>query len=272
MTNGKGGIRPALLLFGLLVGALFTLAFTVGLALFLGPRLASLIPDVPIVTSAPKGMFDESWFENGGSAEAKGLSDQEAKRSERVIRTALKEYPALLLFSSLNEVHCVSELKIDGDEFFSTNQGDKVYILNRGSAKDPDEILERRLHYELANVLLYQRSEDFYEGSWQESLPDVFSYEPDREFPGWKEDDFDLREEKWLSQGLLNFAGVWGLEYDFPEIAEGIMTGSLAFYSHVKKHPALNRKAKLVVAFYRRLGISLPLWEKEMEGKAGPKP
>lgn len=223
------------------------------------------------MTSAPKGMFDQSWFEKGGSAEAKGLSGQEAKRSERVIRTALKEYPALLLLSSLNEVHCVSELRIDGDEFFSTNQGDKVYILNRGSAKDPDEILERRLHYELANVLLYQRYEDFDEATWHQSLPDGFSYEPDREFTGWKGEDFDLREEKWLAQGLLNFAGVWGLEYDFPEIAEGILTGSLDFYSHVKKHPALNRKAKLVVAIYRRLGISLPLWENEMEGKAGPK-
>lgn len=271
--KAQEGVRPGLLLLFLLVGALLTLGFSVGLALFLGPKLSSLIPDVPIVTHAPKGMFAPSWFENGGSAEAKGLSDLEAKRAIRVIKSAMEEYPRLLLYSSLNEVHCVSDLTIVGEDFFSINQGDKIYLLNRGSASDSDEALVRRFHYEMAKVLLYQKSEDFDEARWHESLPPGFSYEPDREFPDFKrEEDYDLREERWLSQGLLNFAGVWGVEYDLAEIAEGVMTGSVDFYDHVKRRPALDRKARQVVHFYRQLGISLPLWEKEMEGKVGPKP
>ncbi len=272
LQQGHERSRAGFLLFVLFLGAVLTMAGGVLLVVFVGPKLSDLAPEVPITTQAPKGMFPPHWFDDGGTATAKPLSEVEAERAERVIRRALKKYPPFLLFTNLDEVHCVSELKIDGSDYFSTNTGEAIYICSRGPNKDPDAFLARLLHYEVGAVLLYQASASFDQDAWNAALPPGFSYKTDREVPEAQEGNLDNRDPKWLSQGFINYSGVWDQEYDFAEIAEGIMTGSQEFYRHVKEHPALLKKARLAVTFYRGLGISLPLWEEEMEGKVGPKP
>jgi hypothetical protein len=270
--NRQGDNRSTLILGVLVAGAVVSFFGLLIAIAFLVPKLDVLLPPVAIVTTAPKGMFPDEWGTDGTRPLAKPLPAKDAPKVRKVLQAALDQYPRLLLFGTLDEVHCVEELTLYGEEYSSTCSYDRIYISGDGSGEWEDTELQRVLHYELAAILYWHRSSRFDQTAWEQSLPRGFEYDEDLEPKTEMEEDRDYRDPFWLSQGFLCLQSAWTIEEDLGDLAESILTGSCDFYAHVRRYPALRKKAELVAEFYRSMGISLPLWDSEMLGKRPPDP
>ncbi|MFL5752385.1 MAG: hypothetical protein ACJ76F_03185 [Bacteroidia bacterium] len=209
---------------------------------------------IPIIFVEEENMFPESWY--GGEINGKGFSldTSEYERSEKMILKALSKYPVPVLTKNLKKIYIVHSIQFYGQTFGGTNSNDRVYVGNKGVEMGyTDEYLEQTFHHEFSSVLLRKYPSFFDQENWKAANSEDFSYGKGGVAAlksGESDQDFDSTLNK---QGILCQYGKASVEEDFNTFAENLFLSSDNFWDIIARYERLNKKAQLIINFYKKL-------------------
>lgn len=209
---------------------------------------------VRIIFIEEPNMFPESWY--GGETNGKGVSldTSEYTRSEKSMLKALEKYPVSVITKNLEKIYVLKSIEFFGQTYGGTNSNGVVYVGNKGADMGyTDDYLEQTFHHEFSSVLLRKYPAFFNEPGWKAANSADFSYGQggiDALISGKSNLSIDSTLNE---QGVLCQYGQASVEEDFNTFAEHLFLPTDNFWGLCTKYSRLNRKAQLMIRFYKKL-------------------
>lgn len=209
--------------------------------------------------------FPDEWLKPPISVQASYLDPvrdrDEITRAQRLIREELTRYSPAMLQQNLHDVYVVASLSEEGTEVGGLNSPDdkKLYLEdNNIYDEQTEQYLRLAVHHELAHVLLENYAARFSRELWQSLNAPSFRYGKGglaaiREDP---DSSAELDPACW-EEGFAYPYGKSDIDEDFACLAEAVFAGNSDFWKAVDRVAILNKKVKMVVAFYHSLDPNL---------------
>ena len=210
---------------------------------------------IRIVASAAPSIFPRAWRSQDIDATAKPLRTREFKRSQLILNKAMAKYPSRVLTDNITTVYVVHTLCYCGITASGTNSWSDIYIANQGPARGfTDQWVEDTFHEEFSSILLRNFPRYLDKAAWTgANLEKNFKY-GDGGVDFVKEGRIGKEfQTKLHKEGFLCDYAKSSIENDFNAFAGQLFMGDLHFWTALKKHPRIKKKADLTIAFYHRL-------------------
>ena len=210
----------------------------------------------PVLFDVEADMFPASWDHPSILARGKSLVPAERQRSSRLVRRALKKYPASLVQETLQRVYVLQVLEYRGIRAGGTNSSKRIYLANQGINKGyTDSNMELTFHSEFSSVLLRKFGDRWDAEAWRKLNPPGFSYvgsgvEAIKSNKMSRRFDVDL-----FRNGFLYIYATSTLENDFNAFAGHLFMGDRELWRALENHPVLRAKADRVMQFYKSLHL-----------------
>jgi hypothetical protein len=201
-----------------------------------------------------ENMFPESWYEGEINGKAESLDPSEYTRTQSILDKALKKYPITFLQNNLKKIYVMKAVKFFGQVYGGTNSNDVVYISNNGESMGyTNAFVEQTFHHEFSSILLRKYYTSFDETSFKAANAEGFQYGSggiDALINGESSQHFEAALNE---NGILCQYGGASVEEDFNTFTENLFLASPGFRELLTKYPRLDRKARIIVRFYKTL-------------------
>lgn len=201
-------------------------------------------------------IFPGSWQVAPINAQGKQIAASEIERSKLVMTKAFSKYPAALLQKELQAVYLLTSMKFYDVEYGGTNSTDALYLTNNGiSMGYTDLYLEQTFHHEFSSILYRNHPLFLDESAWiQTNMPRITYNDPENGVGAIrnKQSSQDL-DTNLCKKGFLTQYALSGMENDINTFAQNIFSPYPGFWAIVDKYPRINKKAKLLIAFYNKI-------------------
>lgn len=195
-------------------------------------------------------IFPASWLPPPISASAE-LPAEQAQRCGSIVKRALAKYPAAVLSKHLKKIYGLGRLEYSGVSTGGTNSRSAVYLVCKEAYSD--NAVENNFHAEFSSILFRNRADDFDKEAWQQVNPPDFRYRGSG-VQAIKNKQATVRLAEALhDEGFLNEYGKASMEEDFNSYAARLLMGDAVLWGVMEKHPKVQAKAALVMAFYQKL-------------------
>jgi hypothetical protein len=203
----------------------------------------------------PATYFPPDWSREPASASGSQIDDAEAARTVELIDAFLSKYPLRLIQNSLRHVYLLGRLSVYGRNFGGTYYADRIYLVNEGlGAGYSSGFLLAALHHEFSSILYGNYG--FPKEQWNNVNGEGWQYTGyGRAFDVLERVNLFEHTERLHRQGFLMMYSQASLEEDFNTYAEYLFTEPLWLISAATKHQKIWLKLRIVVAFYRKLGV-----------------
>ena len=201
-------------------------------------------------------IFPDPWQVAPINAQGKQIAASEIGRSKLVMANALSKYPAALLQKELQAVYLLTSMKFYDVNYGGTNSTYALYLTNNGVAMGYTDIyLEQTFHHEFSSILYRNHPSFLDEKAWTKANISGFTYNDPENGVGAirnKQSSQDL-DTNLCKKGFLTQYALSGMENDINTFAQNIFIPSQDFWAIVDKYPRINRKVKLLIAFYNKI-------------------
>ncbi|MEE9355685.1 MAG: hypothetical protein V3U75_08875 [Methylococcaceae bacterium] len=209
---------------------------------------------INLLTSDDKLIFPEQWLVAPTNAKAQALSDDELKRSRKIILDGMAKYPVNLLFENLQTVYVLKHLEFSGVRAGGTNSLKNVYVLNKGLVKGfTAKWIEKTFHAEFSSILLRNYSARFDRAGWRKINEPDFHYGQggvNAISTNKARKRFDPALHK---TGFLHEYACSSMENDFNAFAELLLLGHSSLWNLAEKYPRIRSKLLKIIQFYQAI-------------------
>lgn len=209
---------------------------------------------VRIVTSSDPDMFPKSWRTAPILASGESLSDAQGERVCGIVARAASKYPPEVLAQNLKGVYVLSQLRYTGVVTSGTNSRTTVYLKIGDEAQGfTDAQIESVFHAEFSSILVRNYADDFDAQAWQAVNPPGFRYLGSG-VDAIKQGKAGLRPDESLHErGFFKEYSQSTMENDLNGFAAMLFSGDEARWAAADKHPRLQQKLTLALAFYAKI-------------------
>lgn len=207
---------------------------------------------VEIIFNTSESTFPESWYDSPSNAKIKTIdSDDDIRRSLKIVKNALQKYPVSILKANLKKVYVFYDIEFYNVGYGGTYWENNVYITNQGKSLGYDDIfVEQLFHAEFSSILFINYKQYFDKQSWKAAnAPDAEygdgGYEAIKN--GNNSEEFDETINK---EGFLTQYGMSDMENDFNSFAKNIFVCDPGFWELFSKYKRLNKKLNIIIEFY----------------------
>jgi dipeptidyl-peptidase-4 len=204
-----------------------------------------------ILDQASAEIFPESWRTAKINAKAEALADTERERCRKVVDRALAKYPAEMLAATLKKIYCVGSLEYSGVVTGGTRSKSAIYIVCKPNYASAE--VERIVHAEYSSVLFQKHRQHFGEAAWKAINPTDFNYLGGGVQAVKRGQATRRTDEATRELGFIKEYAKASIEEDFNCHAAPLLMGDATYWEAVAKHPKLNAKSDLVIAFYSKI-------------------
>ncbi len=209
---------------------------------------------VRIVTSSSPAIFPEAWRKPSIAPEGRALSGDQIEKALSILKRALAKYPPGVLATNLRNVYVLAELRHRNVITSGTNSRTGVYLkFGEEHAGYTAAHIEATFHAEFSSILLRNHPALLDADAWRDANPEGFAYLGDGVEAVKQGKAGRKPQEALLEQGFLSEYAGSTLENDFNGIAAKLFTGDTSLWSLAAKHPRIQRKLDLSLAFYQKL-------------------
>jgi hypothetical protein len=201
-------------------------------------------------------IFPAEWQAAPISAAGEAIIATETGRSKSVMAKALKKYPASALQKELKAVYFLKGMKFYNIGYGGTNSNNALYLTNNGVLMGYTELyLEQTFHHEFSSILYRNHPSFFDETAWKNANISGFDYNDPEAGVGAirKNQSSQDLDTALCAKGFLTQYSLSGLENDINTFAQNIFSPSENFWQYVDIYPRINKKAKLLIAFYNKI-------------------
>lgn len=232
------------------------------LFLFLQPNVFSQsrsytdsLTGIVFIFNTESNMFPSSWNHGKIKGKAVSLDTAEFDRTIKVLKTALRKYPAQLLEKTLEKIYVMNSLNFYGVNYGGTNTTEKLYLANSGIINGyTDEFIERTFHHEFSSILLEVYPNYFDKEKWKQVNRPDFAYGCVNGYEAIESGNASEKfEDKYNRMGFLTQYATSTLENDLNTFSENIFKPKENFWVIVQNHEKLDAKLRLVVDFYSKI-------------------
>ena len=199
--------------------------------------------------------FPTDWQASPISATAEAINSSEIARSKLVMAKALKKYPSAPLRKNLRAIYFLKDMKFYNVGYGGTNSADALYLTNDGIVSGYTNLyLEQTFHHEFSSILYRNFPTYMDEAGWKSANYNNFNYNDPEAGVGAirnNESSQDL-DTALCAKGFLTQYSLSGMENDINTFAQNIFSPSENFWLYVDRYPRINKKVKLLIAFYNK--------------------
>ncbi len=221
------------------------------------------IKGVQVLFTYSTSIFPESWQAAPISASGKQIANSEIHRCKTAMIKALEKYPVTALANELTAVYFLKTMAFYNVGYGGTNSTNNLYLTNNGISKGyTDFYLEQTFHHEYSSILYRNHRTYLNETAWKNANIDGFDYNDPENGVGAirnNESSQDL-DTVLCNKGFLTQYSLSGLENDINTFAQNMFSPSPGFWEIVDRFPRINKKLKLLIAFYNKID---PLFTEE---------
>ncbi len=214
------------------------------------------IQGILVSFSYSSSIFPVDWQAAPISAAGEAIIATETGRSKSVMAKALKKYPASALQKELKAVYFLKSMKFYTIGYGGTNSNNALYLTNNGEPLGYTELyLEQTFHHEFSSILYRNHPSFFDEAEWKNANITGFDYNDPEAGVGAirnNESSQDL-DTVLCAKGFLTQYSLSGMENDINTFAQNIFSPSQNFWQYVAIYPRINKKTKLLIAFYNKI-------------------
>ena len=200
-------------------------------------------------------IFIKSWNRHPASIKAENISEEEIKRTSKILRGTLGKYPHGFLEEYLKHIHTLHSLHFNGSRIGgSYSKKLKIaYITNNG--RNSAEFIEGLVHHELSSILWKNFRKYFDERSWRQINPPDFEYFDDKGGTiAIKTGRNSLKGSLELyRKGFLCEYGQSNLENDLNIFSQAMLDNDGTFWKYIEMFDKLKAKVDIVVDFYHSI-------------------
>lgn len=203
-------------------------------------------------------IFPVSWQPDPINARGEQLKAEEIQRSKNIMQKALNKYSVSALNNELTAVYFLKSMKFYDVGYGGTNSTDALFLTNDGALNGYTELyLEQTFHHEYSSILFRNHPTYLDEQEWKQANIANFDYNDSENGVGAirnNESSQDL-DTALCKKGFLTQYSLSGLENDMNTFAQNIFSPSPSFWEIVDSYPRINKKFKLLVAFYKKIDL-----------------
>ena len=201
-------------------------------------------------------IFPADWQAAPISAKGEAITATEISRSKSIMAKALKKYPAIALLKELKTVYSLKEMKFYNLGYGGTNSNDALYLTNNGVKLGFTGLyLEQTFHHEFSSILYRNHPSYFDEAGWKNANITGFDYNDPEAGVGAirKNQSSQDLDTALCTKGFLTQYSLSGMENDINTFAQNLFSASENFWLYVDRYPRINKKTKLLIAFYNKI-------------------
>lgn len=201
-------------------------------------------------------IFPTDWQASPISAEGEAIPTTEIARSKIVMAKALKKYPSAVLQKELKAVYFLRNMKFYNVGYGGTNSTDALYLTNDGVSMGYTNLyLEQTFHHEFSSILYRNHPTFFDEAGWKlANIPNFDYNDPEAGVGAIRNNQSSQDLDTMLcAKGFLTQYSLSGIENDINTVAQNIFSPSDNFWLYVDRYPRINKKVKLLIAFYTKI-------------------
>lgn len=216
----------------------------------------TIIQGVNVKFNYAKSIFPESWQVAPINANGKPIAVSEINRSKTIMVKALRKYPLALLQKNLWAVYFMGQMEFYGVGYGGTNTPGSLYLTNDGIPMGYSDLyLEQTFHHEYSSILFRNYTSYFNEAGWQNANLPGFTYNDPDEGVGAIRNNLSSQDLDTVlcEKGFLTQYSQSGMENDINTFAQNIFSPSEGFWKLADRYPRINKKVKLLIAFYNKI-------------------
>ena len=201
-------------------------------------------------------IFPESWISEPINASGEPLDKAEIKRSKKIIGKALNKYPSGVLKKELHSIYMLKSMNFYHVGYGGTNATDALYLCNDGSKKGYSDLyLEQTFHHEFSSILYRNHRSWLDDTAWMAAnIPGFYYNDPENGVGAIRNNNSSQDLDTILCQkGFLTQYSQSSLENDINTFAQNFFSPSPGFWKLADRYPVIQKKMKLLVAFYHQL-------------------
>lgn len=216
----------------------------------------TIIQGIVVSFKYSSSIFPPDWLTDPVNAQGEAILFSEIGRSKIVMVKALKKYPASALKKNLHVVYFLKSMNFYNVGYGGTNSTDVLYLTNDGVPMGYTELyLEQTFHHEYSSILVRNYPSFFNEAGWKSANITGFDYTDPEAGVGairGNQSSQDL-DTVLCAKGFLTQYSLSGMENDINTFAQNIFSPSENFWVYADRYPRINRKIKLLIAFYNKI-------------------
>ncbi|MFN5416132.1 MAG: hypothetical protein ACK5B9_03685 [Flavobacteriia bacterium] len=213
--------------------------------------------DIPILVEVDDKTFPIDWQTKEINATGVNLDTAEIARSIKIIKKALKKYPAEVLRKNLVKVYVLKSIEFYGVGYGGTNSTNALYLTNDGEKNGyTDEYLEKTFHHEFSSILLRNYPEFFPLEQWNTVNNDSYQDESGGVEAIRSNEAGTEFDENLMLKGFLFQYAMTDYENDLNSFAENLFCPKKDFLNFVEKYPRIYKKYNYVKEFYKKIDSS----------------